>query len=210
MNMIRPALCILILFSVSNCATMNKSECREADWQIIGLEDGSKGRAISYIGNRREACAAHGVKPDLEQYNIGREAGLRQYCTHRNGFLRGRSGYSYNGVCQGEQYGAYQEGYNRGHELHGLLYGLEKEIDHRHKDLHVKRAQLVELEGQIQKLEYKLTLKAKSLRQRRKQLDWYNHLRTDHEALDHEIHDLELYIARKQDEYKSLKSQQSY
>jgi hypothetical protein len=210
MNLIRLALCILIMFGVSNCATMNKSECRQADWQIIGLEDGSKGRAISYIGNRREACAEHGVKPDLAQYNIGREAGLRQYCTHRNGFSRGRSGYSYNDACQGEQRGAYREGYDRGRELYGLLASLKKEIDYMHKDLHEKKEQLVDLEKRIQRVESKLVLKEGSIEQRRKQLHRYNHLQADYGALDHDIHDLELYLTGKQDEYKSLKSQQSY
>jgi hypothetical protein len=189
---------------------MNKSECQQADWQVIGLEDGARGRAVSYIGTRRQACAEYGVKPDLERYNIGREAGLRQYCTYGNGFTRGRSGHSFNNVCQEGHYGAYQEGYNRGRELHGVLASLKKEIDYAHRDLHAKSAQLADLEGQIQQLEYKLTLEAKSLRQRQKQLDWYNHLRVDHETLAREIHDIELFVARKQDEYKALKSQRGY
>lgn len=210
MNSFRLIFCVLILLGVSSCATMNKSECRQADWQVIGLEDGARGRDISYIGNRREACAEHGVKPDLAQYNIGREAGLRQYCTYKKGHWSGSRGYSYSNVCQGQQYGAYQEGYSRGRELYGLLDGLEKEIDHATKDLLAKKAVLAELDKKIHQVEYKLTLQAKSLRQRKKQLHRYNHLQADYEALDHDIHDLELYLAGKQDEYNSLKSQRGY
>ncbi len=207
---LRLALCALILLGGSSCATMNKSECREADWQVVGLEDGARGRDLSYIGRHRESCAEHGIAPDLARYNIGREAGLQQYCTYNKGHWFGSFGFSYSNVCQGEQFGAYREGYDRGRELYGLVHGLEKEIDHTTKDLLAKRAQLAEIHRKIDRVEHKLTLQAKSLKQRKKQLHRYNHLQADYEALDHDIHDLESYLAGKQDEYKALKSQQGY
>lgn len=206
MNTIRPVLYTLILLGISSCATMNKSECLQADWRVVGLEDGARGHDLSYIGRHRESCAEHGVNPNLEQYNIGREEGLTQYCTYKKGHRHGRSGFSYSDACQADQHALYQDGYSKGREL----YDREKEIDHLLKDLHVKRAQLAELQGQIQHVEYKLTLKAKSLRHRKKQVHRYNHLQADYEALDHDIHDLELFVARKQDEYQALKSQYSY
>ena len=37
-------ICLILL---SGCATMNRSECQTADWRMIGLEDGSQGRALA-------------------------------------------------------------------------------------------------------------------------------------------------------------------
>ena len=53
------------IFFVASCATMSESECEEADWEIIGLEDGAQGHPLSHIGQHRKACAEYGVKPDL-------------------------------------------------------------------------------------------------------------------------------------------------
>lgn len=206
MNTIRPALCILILFGFSSCATMNKSECQKADWQVIGLEDGAKGRVVSYIGNHREACAEHGVKPDLAQYNLGREAGLRQYCTYRNGFSKGRKGYSYNDVCQAELQDAYLAGYNRGRDL----YGLNAEIDHLLRDIQSKQIELAEVQDEIQWVESKLISKKGSRAKREDLLDRYKHLQADQEILEAELRDLEIIAATKQDEYNALNSRRSY
>ncbi|MEE9499125.1 MAG: DUF2799 domain-containing protein [Nitrospinaceae bacterium] len=206
MNIIRPALCILILLGVSSCATMNKSECQKADWQVIGLEDGAKGRPVSYIGNHREACAEHGVKPDLAQYNIGRETGLKQYCTYRKGFSRGRSGYSYNDVCQAELQGIFLAGYNRGREL----YGLDAEIHHLVSDIKSKKIHLAEVDKEIQWVESKLISKKGSRIKRANLLDRFKQLQTEQAILENDIQDLELEAARKQDAYDALISKQSY
>jgi hypothetical protein len=206
MNYIRPALCILILLGVSSCATMNKSECQEADWQVIGLEDGAKGRPISYIGNHREACAEHGVKPDLEQYKIGRKAGLKQYCTYQNGFSRGRSGYSYNDACQAELQGEFLAGYNMGREL----FGLKAEIDHLHRDIQSKQVELGEVHNEMEWVESKLISKKGSRAKRENLLDRYKQLQADQEILENDLHDLELIAARKRDDYDALISGQGH
>ncbi|MCG8048122.1 MAG: DUF2799 domain-containing protein [Candidatus Thiodiazotropha endolucinida] len=41
--MIRHLVHITVLFSLASCATMDKDECRVADWYVIGYEDGAKG-----------------------------------------------------------------------------------------------------------------------------------------------------------------------
>lgn len=206
MDIFRSVLCILILLGFSSCATMNKSECQTADWQVIGLEDGAKGRPVSYVGNHREACAEYGVKPDLAQYNTGRETGLRQYCTYRNGLSRGRSGYSYNDVCQAELEAVYLAGYNRGREL----YGLNAEINYLHNDIKSKRIELDEIHNEIDWVESKLISKKGSRAKRENLLDRYKHLQAVHADLENHIQDLELNAARKQDEYDALISNQSY
>lgn len=206
MNFIRLALYTLILLGVSSCATMNKSECQKAEWQVIGLEDGARGRAVSYIGNHREACAEHGVKPDLAQYNLGRDAGLRQYCTHRKGFSQGRSGYSYNNVCQAELEDSYLVGYNMGREL----YDMNAEIHHLHRDIESRKVELAELHKEIEWVESKLISKGGSRHKRKALLDQYNQLQADQAILETDLHDLELIAARKQQDYNALISKRGY
>ena len=71
----------LFILIVSGCATLNEEECLTANWQIIGLEDGSEGHLETYLGKHREACAKYGVTPDLEQYRIGHAEGVQSFCT---------------------------------------------------------------------------------------------------------------------------------
>ncbi len=68
MNLPRLLFNAFIMLLVTGCATMDKSECEQADWRIIGLEDGAEGRPVSYIGRHRKACAEYGIKPNLALY----------------------------------------------------------------------------------------------------------------------------------------------
>ncbi len=113
-NLLRAGLALLLL---SGCATLNESECRNADWRIIGLEDGSRGRLESYIGSHRSACAKYNVSPDLTAYQGGRYEGLVQYCTEANGFTLGRTGSSYNGVCPPHLEDAFKTAYLLGQDI---------------------------------------------------------------------------------------------
>ena len=99
MTKFKTILVVLLSLMAGGCATLDKAECREADWKIIGLEDGASGRHLSYIGNHRKACAEYGVKPDLTLYEHGHANGLKQFCTGNNGYSLGRAGRAYNNVC---------------------------------------------------------------------------------------------------------------
>ncbi|MDX2496117.1 MAG: DUF2799 domain-containing protein [Desulfuromusa sp.] len=105
---------------------MNRSECLNADWQIIGIEDGSRGRGLAYIGKHREACAEYNVGPSLEQYQRGRSQGLKQYCTYSNGFGLGQRGNNFNDVCPPELIDDYQIGYQRGREIYSSNRSIKK------------------------------------------------------------------------------------
>jgi hypothetical protein len=72
----RWSLIVFLAFLVSGCASMDEDECRVADWRAIGYEDGVRGVAASHIGERREACAEHGIAPDFAAYRQGRDEGL--------------------------------------------------------------------------------------------------------------------------------------
>lgn len=117
--MLRP---LLIAFAavLPGCASLDRDECRSADWYAIGLEDGARGRAVERLGDHRRACAEHGIAPQTDRYLAGREQGLKTFCTYERGFEHGRSGQRYTGGCPATMAASFQSGYQLGRELHEL------------------------------------------------------------------------------------------
>ena len=206
MNVTKCLSVVSICFLVSACATLNKSECKNADWQIIGLEDGSRGRAVSYIKNHRKACAEHGVAPDLNSYQIGHRAGLVQFCTDEVGFAQGKRGHGYNGVCPRELRNDFLYGYEKGREL----YLLNKEISQIHNTIKKDISLLEDMQTEINELELKLIAKAGSSTERLAMLQELKKQQVSHAKLENEIHNLELDAARFQGEYDLLNSQHGF
>ena len=56
-------------FVLSGCAIQGINECHYADWRTIGYEDGAHGINASRINKHRNACAKHGIAPDLRSMN---------------------------------------------------------------------------------------------------------------------------------------------
>ncbi len=110
-----PLIWLLLFLALAGCATLNRDECLYADWQAIGMEDGARGRDLSYLARHRKACAKHGVSPDTDRYRIGYASGLEQFCTPERGFSLGLQGSGYRGICpddlEGDFLPAYQQGY---------------------------------------------------------------------------------------------------
>ena len=75
--------------ALSGCNSMSAQECLATDWRTVGYEDGVNGYTGDRIGHYRKACSEHGVTPNLEQYQAGREQGLREFCKPANGFRVG-------------------------------------------------------------------------------------------------------------------------
>jgi Protein of unknown function (DUF2799) len=110
----------LLLLVLAGCASLDKDECRSADWYAIGLEDGARGRPVERLGDHRRACAQHGVAPQPERYLAGRNEGLKTFCTYERGFSHGRQGQAYAGGCPAQLAAGFQAGYQTGRELHEL------------------------------------------------------------------------------------------
>ena len=198
----RKNLFVLSIFLVlSACATLNKSECLNADWKIIGLEDGSRGRAVSYIGHHREACAEHGVAPDLDRYRDGHEAaGLTQFCRAEVGFDQGKRGYQYNGVCPAELRGDFLYGYETGREL----YLLNRAISQMHAEIKKSKSELESMQNEINQIELKLISMSGSSIERLTLLQDLRELEINYLGLDSKINNLALDAARNQGEYNAL------
>lgn len=109
---------ILLALGLSGCATMTQGECLSGNWLRVGYQDGAVGHPPSRLGNHEAACAAHGVGVDAHAYFDGRERGLQEYCTPHGGFVAGRNGRTYHGVCTYEIEGGFLTGYADGRHVH--------------------------------------------------------------------------------------------
>ena len=107
------------------CATMNASECQNADWKMIGFEDGSNGKLPSYVGEHRQACAKYNIIPDFDIYLKGHSKGVESFCTEANGFLIGENGTSYNGVCPDQLSHGFLNGYRIGVQFYALSNAID-------------------------------------------------------------------------------------
>jgi hypothetical protein len=111
---------------LGGCATMSSDECMTSDWSAIGYEDGSRGYTTERFGKHRKACAKHGVTPDFQVYQGGRDRGLVEYCQPSRGFNVGSNGGSYHGVCSVNLEPDFLDGYNTGRHLHELRSNVRR------------------------------------------------------------------------------------
>lgn len=115
----------LAAIALAGCASISKEECQAIDWRTVGYEDGATGQGIERLSGRRQACAKHGVVPDLDAYRLGRDEGLLEFCQPANGFRVGSSGRGYGGACPQHLAPAFTEAYDAGREL----WRLERRVD---------------------------------------------------------------------------------
>lgn len=115
---------LLVATVISGCATMNETECMNADWQETGYADGINGEDRDHLQRRTEACAKHGITPLRDEYHEGYEHGLEDFCTSENGYEKGRRGYNYKGICPQNLEGIFLLGYNEGR----ILYDMEQRL----------------------------------------------------------------------------------
>lgn len=202
----RLLLVLLMPLLAAGCATLDKAECLEADWTIIGLEDGANGKPLSYIGRHREACAEHGVKPDLESYQRGHAEGLVQFCKADNGFRLGRAGRGYDNVCPSELSGQFLAGYETGRQLHAL----SSDIDRLLSNVESMRVELDDATRRQQNIENLLVSGAISASVRQSLLDQFKNNQSNIAALEISIRETELEAARLQGEYDVLNASHPY
>lgn len=145
MYRIRVVATLTLTLALGGCATLSKEECLTVDWRTIGYEDGAAGYAADRIGQHRKACAKHGVTPDLDEYQRGREAGLREYCVPANGFRLGAQGGSYSGLCPPDLDGPFASAFESGRHLYVLQSRLQDAVYR----LEAKRSELDDVEKQL-------------------------------------------------------------
>jgi hypothetical protein len=129
----RIGFCALIglgfLAGLAGCSSMSANECMATDWRTVGYEDGASGYSGDRVGKYRKACGKHGITPDLERYQAGREQGLTEFCRPMNGFRLGESGRGYHGVCPASLDGPFVEAYETGRRLYTLRERVDDTAD---------------------------------------------------------------------------------
>ena len=116
---------LLLLLTLTGCATLDENECKTADWRELGIQDGRAGYAASRLAEHREACVKHDVIPDERSYSEGRRIGLKDYCVLENAVRDGLAGRRYQGVCPS----GIDRDFRDLNETAYAVYDLRKDID---------------------------------------------------------------------------------
>ncbi len=203
----RPALAVVLLgLLLTGCATMNRSECLTADWRTVGMEDGSRGELPGRLGEHREACAAHGVTPDLDAYQAGREEGLRDYCQSASGFYHGKSGHGYKGVCPDYLEGEFLAGYEQGRRL----YNIDQDINEARNQAQQKRNKIDSLRSSIAQKEGLLLSDTTSKGQRSVLLSDIKEMERQIGRLQSDINQLEYRRSMLESDYRRAEEQAGF
>lgn len=101
---------------VSACSEMDATDCEFADWKILGIEDGAKGKSNEIFRDKFNECNKYGIKADREKYMLGWNQGIKQFCTTRNGFEYGKK-HEYKQTCPKELERQFLKGYKYGNKI---------------------------------------------------------------------------------------------
>lgn len=137
---------------LGSCTTMSKDQCLAGAWGEKGYADGAAGYPATRLDDHAKACAKYQVTPNPAAYGSAREDGLRSYCTFEKGWVEGRAGNTYYGVCRPEEEAAFLPAYYDGLRLHevedavetaeGALSSAEARIADREDKLEAKLREL--------------------------------------------------------------------
>ncbi len=125
---------------------MSESQCLNADWFLIGEQDGRDGLPRSQLVANRESCGNYGVTPDRDEYEAGRARGLTDYCTDLNGYREGKSGLPYHRVCPADVEPEFLYGYDTGVSVRMAVVRVDRvlgRLEGKFDGLHRERGQVV-------------------------------------------------------------------
>ena len=191
---------------LQGCATLDKDECRLADWRLIGYQDGVSGKSAAVVGEYREDCARHAVVPDLDAYRAGRQEGLQQYCTASNGYRLGNAGRRFAAVCPVALEDDFREAYNAGRSLNQARSAVKTT----HSRIRQRKQTLTNLEdNRAQKL---AALIAADLKADQRVMIVYelNELQQDMNSVENELADLEHDLVKQQTRLDQLTGNNAY
>ncbi len=200
--------CVLVSgLVVAGCSTtLNKAECRNADWRTIGYEDGARGASAARIGQHREACADHGIVPDLTAYRQGRDEGLRQYCRAQNGFRLGEKGAAYAGVCPADVEPEFQAAYEAGKRLHDA----SSRVRYTQSRIRNKELQLAQIKRDRQSRQVKLVSPGVSPAPRAELLAETLEAARDQGTIEQEIEELKMDLVEHQEQLAQVRETSPY
>ena len=145
MNYLRIVATAVLAVALSGCGGMSASECELANWRAVGYEDGSRGRSTDTFGRHRKACAKHDVAADFDDYQAGRQDGLREYCKPERGYQEGVRGAQYHGVCPAELEASFYDAFLEGQ----ILYNLRSAVAKTSRQIESNKARMNSIEKQL-------------------------------------------------------------
>lgn len=138
-SLVRLLAALVLVGSLSGCASLSKSECLAADWEDIGVRDGANGRPEEYLIQHAKACAKVDVVPDRGAWQHGRERGLERYCVPRRAYQNGEYGSGFDvGQCVSYDQQRLEDAWRKGNDVHRLsndLGSIDGEIRAIHAEL---------------------------------------------------------------------------
>jgi hypothetical protein len=197
---------LAVLALIQGCASLDKDECKLADWRLIGYQDGVAGKSAAAVGEYRKDCAKHAVVPDLDAYRAGREEGLQQYCKADNGYRLGNAGRGLAAVCPTALQDDFREAYNTGRKL----YLARSAVNKTHTRINNRKQALSTLgDNRAQKL---AALIADGLKADQRIMTLYelNELQQEMDSVEDEIVDLELDLEDQQVHLDQLTRNSTY
>ncbi|WP_295803857.1 DUF2799 domain-containing protein [uncultured Microbulbifer sp.] len=105
---------LIAVGGINGCAVISEEECQAGLWYERGIQDGARGRSQATVYQIAQKCHEYGVRTDTEAWMRGHEEGVEQYCTPENGFVQGRNGRNYEGVCTGPTADLFLANYQQG------------------------------------------------------------------------------------------------
>ena len=125
--MFRFAALLLILATLSGCASISREDCLEGDWAAIGVRDGAAGReSEAQFARHVTACAKVDVTPERSLWDQGYARGLVTYCTPQTGLREGEAGRRYRDVCPVATEARFLQGYELGLSAHRQRAWIEE------------------------------------------------------------------------------------
>lgn len=146
------------------CAVISENECQAGLWYERGIEDGARGRSQATVYQIAQKCHEYGVRTDTEAWQRGHEAGIEQFCTPENGFVVGRRGHNYEGVCTGPTADLFLANYERGL----AVYQAEQQYAALERQYYEAEREVVRIEHALEEAETKD--EARALRSQRRSL----------------------------------------
>lgn len=138
-----------VLMALGGCASLSEDECRNADWELIGYSDASRGYQQGRVKDHSEACADLGISVNLNQYLAGYERGLPVYCTPATAFRVGEKGDNFPTQCDLAKYPSMKNAHQTGRQAYSVVQE-RKQVD---DQLEQKRKQIDALQKSIQNYE---------------------------------------------------------
>lgn len=194
------------LFLLAGCGGLSKSECRTADWRIIGFEDGSRGYPLNRIGRHRSDCAEYGITPDMARYEAGHRDGILRYCQVRNGYQVGLRGRKYANVCPEHLHNEFVHAYQYGYQIYSLNRNLQQTKSRHSKILN----DLKLMDDQIYHKEQHLVARHVPTAERILLLREIKELSAERAAMGDELHQLEQDMSALDGEIGHLKQTSPY